>query len=222
MKDYNPDDYIMLSGIQHFAYCRRQWALIHIEMAWQENLHTVNGNIFHEKVHSGDDEKRKQLIISRSLPIQSKTLGISGECDVVEFHQNEKGVGLHGRSGKFIPCPIEYKKGKPKIDDIDILQLTAQAMCLEEMFCCNVEFGYLFYGKTKRREKIYITSELKDKVSKLYKEMHYLLSSGYVPKVKPNKKCDQCSLIDICLPKVCEERLVRNYIDKYLVEDDAL
>lgn len=212
----------MLSGIQHYAFCIRQWALIHVEIAWKENFHTVIGNIFHEKAHSSSNEKRNNIIISRSLPVQSKTLGISGECDVVEFHLSENGVKLNGRQGKYIPCPIEYKKGNPKADDIDILQLIAQVMCLEEMFCCDIKYGYLFYGKTKHREKVIITVELKNKVSMLYEEMHTILKHGYIPKVKTNKKCRLCSLEDICIPKLCGKLSVKNYIESKLEEDVIL
>lgn len=220
MKEYNQEDYIMLSGIQHYAFCTRQWALIHIETAWKENVHTVVGNLFHDKAHSGMNEKRREIIISRSLPINSRKHGISGECDIVEFHKDENGVNINGRSGKYIPYPIEYKKGSPKTDNIDILQLTAQVICLEEMFCCNIKYGYLFYGKTKRREKIMITLELKEEVSKLFFEMHNLLEKGNIPKIKPTKKCRQCSLADVCLPTLSEKMSVKNYIDKKLKEDE--
>lgn len=219
MKEYNQEDYLMLSGIQHYVFCKRQWALIHIEKAWIENYHTVIGNIFHEKAHSGINEKRKNIIITRSLPIQSRTLGISGECDVVEFHLNDNGVTIKGRKEKYIPCPIEYKKGTLKKDDSDILQLTAQAMCIEEMFCCNIEHGYLFYGKNKHREKVIFTKELKDKVIKTFQEMHSLFNKGHIPKVKPTKKCDSCSLKDTCLPNLCQRINVNTYINKKICED---
>ncbi|MDD4187972.1 MAG: CRISPR-associated protein Cas4 [Bacilli bacterium] len=221
MKDYKEEDYLMLSSIQHYAFCPRQWALIDVELAWKENVHTIMGNIFHEKAHSGNSEKRNNIIISRSLPIQSRTLGISGECDVVEFHLNENGVKLKGREEKYIPCPIEYKKGKPKVDDIDILQLTAQAMCLEEMFCTDVKIGYLFYGITKRREKIEITEELKNKVFEIYTDMHNLIERGNMPKVKITKKCDQCSLKDLCLPRLNLNISAKSYIEKNLKEEEV-
>lgn len=220
MKEYNQEDYLMLSGIQHYVFCKRQWALIHIEKVWVENYHTVIGNIFHEKVHSGNKEKRNKILITRSLPIQSKTLGVSGECDIVEFHLNDNGIEIKGRKEKYIPCPIEYKKGKLKKDDSDILQLTAQAMCLEEMFFCNIKQGYLFYGKTKHREKIIFTKELKDKVNKTFQEMHSLFKTGHIPKVKPSKKCDSCSLKETCIPVLCKIKNVNNYINKKICEDD--
>ena len=131
--------------------------------------------------------KKEKHHITRSLPINSKILGVSGECDVVEFHLDKNGVKIHGREYKYLPLPIEYKKRKPKIDDVDILQLTAQAICLEEMFCCTIKHGYLFYGNTKRREKIIFTQELRDKVQKSFDEMHKYYKRGYIPKVKISK-----------------------------------
>ena len=137
--EYKEDDYLMLSGIQHFKFCRRQWALIHIEQQWDENVHTVIGELMHKKVHDPmSKEKRKDTIIVRALPIASRKMGISGECDVVEFHKCEDGISLYGHRGSYSVFPVEYKKGKPKITEEDKLQLTAQAMCLEEMFSTEI------------------------------------------------------------------------------------
>ncbi len=142
---YEENEFLQLSGIQHFAFCRRQWALAYIEMQWQENVRTVEGRLLHEKAHDTTSrEKRGDLLISRGMPIHSRTLGISGECDVVEFHREEDGITLQGYEGTYKVVPVEYKKGKPKQGNADILQLTAQAMCLEEMLvwrkCCAVIF----------------------------------------------------------------------------------
>jgi len=211
----------MLSGIQHFVFCKRQWALIHIENVWQDNYHTAIGNVFHEKVHnSAVFEKRGNIITSRAMPIHSSVLGISGECDVVEFHQDMNGIKLYGREGKYIPYPIEYKKGNPKKNDIDILQLTAQSICLEEMFLCNIKCGYLYYGKTRHRERIEITEELKAKVCKLVEEMHLLYNKGYTPKVKFRKDCDLCSLKELCMPVIYNKRTVKEYIEKRIKEEE--
>ena len=219
MKVYKQDEYLMLSGIQHFAFCKRQWALIHIENLWQDNYHTAIGNVFHEKVHdAASAEKRGNVIISRAMPVHSSTLGISGECDVVEFHLDKNGVKIKGREGTYIPYPIEYKKGAPKKTDIDILQLVAQAMCLEEMFCCDVNRGYLFYGQTRHREKIEVTQKLKDKVTDIIQQMHMLFKRGNTPKVKPSKSCSLCSLNDLCLPVLCKNKSAREYIEKMINE----
>ena len=132
--EYREDDFLMLSGIQHFIFCRRQWALIHIEQQWKENEHTIVGELLHKKAHDPYlAEKRGDVMISRALPVYSRSMGVSGECDIVEFHRAEDGIGLHGHRGLFRVFPVEYKKGSPKESEADILQLTAQAMCLEEM-----------------------------------------------------------------------------------------
>lgn len=171
--EYREDDYLMISGVQHFQFCRRQWALIHIEQQWAENVHTVVGQLMHRKAHDPDfSEKRKDVIIVRALPVSSKEMGVSGECDVVEFHKCEDGVKLHGHRGLYTVYPIEYKKGKPKALTEDILQLTAQVMCLEEMFSTTIPEAALFYGETRRREIVPITEELRTTVRGMFAEMH--------------------------------------------------
>ena len=157
---YRECDFLQISGIQHFAFCRRRWALIHIEGLWAENLRTVNGEIFHERAHDPSlSEKRGDLITVRALRVFSSELGISGECDVVEFRRDdENGAKLRGRDGRWMPTPIEYKSGSSKAGDADRLQLCAQAMCLEEMLGVEIELGYMFYGETLRREKVYINA----------------------------------------------------------------
>jgi CRISPR-associated exonuclease Cas4 len=153
------------------------------------------------------------------MPIHSSVLGISGECDVVEFISDKKGVKIQGREGMYIPCPVEYKKGSPKKTEIDVLQLVAQAMCLEEMFCCNLNYGYLFYGQTRHREKVEITKELKDQTTDMINEMHMLFKRGHTPKVKPSKSCNSCSLKDLCLPVLCKNKSAKEYIQKMINEE---
>lgn len=143
---------MLLSGIQHYAFCPRQWALIHIEQQWEENYFTVMGNIMHENAHDRDFvEKRKNIVITRGMPVFSRTLGVRGDCDIVEFRPDKAGIPLKGREGTYQPVPVEYKRGKPKEHDADVLQLCAQAMCLEEMLVCAVPKGFLYYGETRRR-----------------------------------------------------------------------
>ena len=125
--EYTEDDYLMISGIQHFKFCRRQWALIHIEQQWAENVHTVVGELMHKKAHDPYlTEKRKDILIVRALPVSSKSMGVSGECDLVEFHKCEDGIRLHGHRGMYSVYPVEYKKGKSKSTDADRLQVVAQ------------------------------------------------------------------------------------------------
>ena len=143
---YPEDAYLMLSGIQHFAFCRRQWALIHLEQQWEENVRTMDGNLMHERVH--DDsirEKRGDRIITRAMAVSSPRLGLSGECDAVEFHRDKNGIPVFGMEGTFRIVPVEYKRGSPKENDCDVLQLTAQALCLEDMLCCEIPEGFLYY-----------------------------------------------------------------------------
>lgn len=210
---YDEEDFLQLSGLQHFAFCRRQWALIHIEQQWAENLLTVQGNILHEKAHDRDSrELRGDVWIARGMKIHSPALGISGECDVVEFCRAANGVSLPGRDGKWLPYPVEYKRGSPKTTDADRLQLCAQGMCLEEMLCCDIPEGALFYGETRRREIVPFTDELRKLVQESLEEMHTLYRRRYTPKVKPGKSCNACSLREICLPKLCKKKSVRAYL----------
>lgn len=193
---YNEEDYLQLSGLQHFSFCRRQWALIHLERQWVENLLTVQGSILHEKAHDGDSrELRGDVLTTRGMKIHSPTLGVSGECDVVELRRCADGVLLSGRGGLWQLYPVEYKRGAPKENDADRLQLCAQGMCLEEMLCCDVSEGALFYGETRRREVVEFTEA-----------MHELYCRRHTPKVKPGKGCNACSLREVCLPKLCRSK----------------
>ena len=219
--EYSEDDYLMISGIQHFKFCRRQWALIHIEQQWEENVHTVVGELMHKKVHDPLlKEKRKDTIIARALPVSSRELGISGECDLVEFHKCEDGIKLYGHRGLYSVYPVEYKKGKPKLSEEDIFQLPAQAMCLEEMFSTQVLEGAIFYGETRRRERIEITEEFREEVRSMFQEMHNYYARKYTPRVKYSKSCNACSLKDICLPKLGKAVSVKSYIDQMLKEEE--
>ena len=164
-------------------------------------------------------EKRKDTIIVRALPIASRKMGISGECDVVEFHKCEDGISLYGHRGSYSVFPVEYKKGKPKITEEDKLQLTAQAMCLEEMFSTEISEGAIFYGETRRRENVLFSQELREEVKELFAEMHQYYSRGYTPKVKKSKSCNNCSLKELCLPKLEKTTSVAAYITQSLKED---
>lgn len=218
--EYAEDDYLMISGIQHFKFCRRQWALIHVEQQWAENEHTVIGELMHKKAHDPYlTEKRKDLLVVRALPVSSRTMGVSGECDIVEFRKCEDGVKLHGHRGFYNIYPVEYKKGKPKHSEEDILQLTAQAMCLEEMFSTTVSEGAIFYGETRRREVVAITEELKNEVRQIFEEMHQYYDRRYTPKVKYSKACASCSLKEICLPKLEKAGSVKEYLKRALEEE---
>lgn len=213
------DYYLMISGIQHFEFCKRQWALIHIEQQWEENVRTIEGQHLHEKADQPFiREKRGKKLIVRAMPIKSEELKISGICDVVEFISDEKGVSLEGEEGKYLPFPLEYKRGRPKKNDSDILQLTAQAICIEEMLLCNVEKGYIFYNEIKKRQEILFTDNLKKRVKEVTREMHGYYSRRYTPKVKTGNHCRNCSLQNICMPNLLAKESVKNYIGRMLKE----
>ncbi|OLN22428.1 CRISPR-associated protein Cas4 [Domibacillus antri] len=218
--DYKQEDhYLMLSGIQHFQFCPRQWALIHIEQEWKENAKTVEGQHLHRKADNPfQREKRGPKLIVRAMPVKSDRLNISGQCDVVEFWKDQAGVPIHGTEGMYQPYPVEYKRGKPKKDWSDELQLTAQAMCLEEMLLCSVHTGYMFYNETKHRIDVEITRELRDTVERVVSEMNDYYKRRHTPKAKTGPHCKSCSLKDICLPEMLTKRSVKSYIEGRLFE----
>ena len=214
---YDEDEYLLISGLQHFAYCRRQWALIHIEHLWAENVLTVEGKLLHERAHDSSlRECRGDVVIVRGMKVFSAELGISGECDVVEFHRSSDGVTLQGLEGKYIPFPIEYKRGEPRIDHANELQLCAQTMCLEEMLCCDIQEGALYFGQTRHRERVSFTEELRCEVKNALAEMHQFYQRKHTPKVKPNKGCRSCSLNEYCLPKMMKKKSVTSYLKEHL------
>jgi len=205
--EYPPDAWLPLSGIQHFVFCRRQWALIHVERQWQDNALTTEGRILH---HRADDpfftEKRKDVIVARSVPVSSPLLGLAGVCDVVEFIAAAEGASdgafLPGREGRWLPAPVEYKRGKVKQDRCDEAQLCAQAMCLEDMLAVPIPQGYLYYGETRRRVTVTLDAALRDLVRRAAQEMHACFERGHTPRVKPSRACTSCSLADVCLPQL--------------------
>ncbi len=222
MADGYPDsDLLLLSGIQHFAFCRRQWALIHIEQQWQENVLTFNGREMHQRV---DDpfftETRQTVVVTRSLPLVSRVLGLYGVADVVEFHRDDNGISLAQRSGRWLPYPVEYKYGQTKSDDRDLVQLCAQGLCLEEMFGVTVAAGALFYGRTRRRQTVEFDAALRERVRELAAAMHELLERGVTPAPEYTTACKNCSLVEICLPQANARRSVRRYLAERLRDND--
>ena len=167
----------------------------------------------HQRAHDRDrKEVRGGAVITRGMSVFSARLGISGACDVVEFHPDPEGVPLSGRAGRWRPFPVEYKRGAPKPHDADELQLCAQAMCLEEMLCTAVPDGALYYGEPRRRTEVDFTPELRQEVRALLEEMHALYARGNTPKVKPTKGCNACSLKGLCLPKLMRSKSVSAYL----------
>lgn len=209
IKAYCEDDFLQLSALQHFIFCPRQCALIHIEQAWSENLFTAEGRVMHEKAHEEQFETRDGARIERGMPLRSYELGLSGKADVIEFY---KTVGTKKR----VPFIIEYKRGKPKRDDSDKVQLCAQALCLEEMLKIEVPQGALFYGRTKRRLAVYFDEALRQKTKEAARNLHEFIRAGITPKPADTSKCDSCSLVDVCMPKTIERN---RSVKKYLLEE---
>jgi CRISPR-associated exonuclease Cas4 len=216
------DDYLLLSGIQHFAFCQRQWALIHIEGLWEENILTIGGRHLHRRVDKPwEMEKRGNLIVARSVPIVSTTLGLTGKADLVEFHlldadEEKGGVMLPGRAGHWKVCPVEYKRGRPKKDDRDAVQIGAQAICLEEMLGATIAEAALFYGEIRRRERVSIDEGLRWRVRCLAEEMHELYAKGRTPPAVRRPHCRMCSLVNLCLPRVSGKSMSASaYLQKW-------
>ena len=218
-KYYSDDDFLLLSGIQHMAFCERQWALIHIEQAWAENVLTVDGKHFHERTDDPfEDETRKDIRIVRAVPIISKKLGLRGVADVVEFQRTEEEINgvtirMKNRKGWWRPYPVEYKRGRHKRDDRDAVQLCAQAIALEEMLNVKIDSGFLYYEQLRRREYIAFNKMLRDRVEDLSKKMHQLMACGKTPKAVKGKHCSLCSLKEICQPELT---IRHRSVEKYL------
>ncbi|MBM4306882.1 MAG: CRISPR-associated protein Cas4 [Deltaproteobacteria bacterium] len=203
------ENLIMLSALQHFAFCPRQCALIHIEQVWDENRMTAEGRIMHEKVHEQDRESRGNVRIEYDVPLRSLRLGLIGKADVVEFHRLDKGT--------WQPFPVEYKRGKPKLDHCDIIQLCAQAICLEEMLSVSVSIGAIFYGRTRRRFDVSFDDSLRKETEETAKGTHRLIKSGRTPPPVYEKRCERCSLIHECLPKAIGKKpSVKRYLTRMI------
>lgn len=211
--EYDEDDFLQLSGIQHYEFCRRQWALIHIEKQWAENYRTTDGELFHKNAHDIDYfETRRDTITVRNERIFSAYLGVSGTCDIIEFYEDKNGISLENHDGLWQPFPIEYKRGNGSDVKGDYLQLCGQAMCLEEMLCCCIPFGALYYGEIRRRKQVDFSPELRLDVKRCLSEMHDLYRLKRTPKVKPKKGCNECSLKDLCLPKLFSTQSASDYL----------
>lgn len=210
----------MLSGLKHFVFCRRRWALVHIEQLWDENVLTLDGHYMHERVHdAGFTESRGSVILSRAMPIRSQELQISGECDMVELHRDPSGVPVHGREGTWRLYPVEYKRGKPDERGADEMQLCAQAICLEEMFVTEIPEGAIYYGQTRRRRKVPFSEALRSQVRTALQEMHQLFTRGYTPRAKMTKACKSCSMVELCQPSLSKRLSASEYVRRALEED---
>jgi len=206
---YPEDDLLPLSALQHLAFCERQWGLIHLEQQWAENRLTAEGRLLHEAADTETVEWRGDVRVHRGLRLRSLRYGLSGRADVVEFHP-------------FGPRPVEYKRGRPKPEQVDEVQLCAQALCLEEMLGVEIERGDLFYGQPRRRTEVVFDTQLRAHTVALIDRLHALTRIGQTPPAVYEKKCRSCSLIDICQPKATGGRSARSYLERALaaVEED--
>lgn len=225
---FTEDEFIQLSALQHYVFCPRQCALIHVEGVWRENVYTVKGGILHEKVDTDTYETRGTLKTVRGLRIHSSRLGIVGRADVVEFSALQKvSISAKGRlqpstiaeegdlsprTETFTVVPVEFKAGQPKDDISDKVQLCAQALCLEEMLNTSVKRGAFFYGRIRRRVHVEIDSELRKQTEEIIAAVHDMVSHKLVPVAKYMEKCKSCSLLDICQPKAMNERKLHSYM----------
>lgn len=207
---YAEEDFLPLSALQHFIFCRRQCALIHIERAWVENLFTAEGRVMHGKAHDEGRQTLSGMRIERGLVLRSEILGLNGQADVVEFHE---------AGGGSLPYPVEYKRGHPKQDNCDAVQLCAQAISLEEMLSVEIPAGALFYGKTRRRQEIVFDETLRAQTAETARLLHDFVRAGITPRPVYLPKCDTCSFLPVCLPKrLSSATSVKGYLEKGLSE----
>jgi CRISPR-associated exonuclease Cas4 len=208
---YSPEDLIQFSALQHMVFCERQCALIHIEQTWAESGRTAEGRIMHEHVHDGSRESRGDIRIDYGVSLRSLRLGLIGKADVVEFHRRP--------DGSWQPFPVEYKRGKPKADDCDKVQLCAQAICREEMLSVSIPAGALFYGQTRHRLDVVFNEALRRETEETARRAHALIAAGRTPPPVYEKRCESCSLMADCLPKTIQKRRsVKSYLTKIIGE----
>ena len=222
---YSDDDMLMLSGIQHYRFCPRQWALIHIEQQWDDNRLTMEGSLQHKHV---DDpfyrQKCGDFISLRSVSVASHELGLYGITDVIELHpvDDEVNAITHPRyPGYWQPYPIEYKHGKPKRNEVDEVQLAAQAMCLEEQYGIRIEYGAFYYAEVRHRMEVCFSDELRDIVKTCTTDMHTIFDSGRLPAIQRGRHCERCSLNNLCMPESADCTKVSHYLKKNLYEETA-
>ena len=219
---YTDDELVMISALQHYVFCKRQCALIHIEQAWAENRLTAEGRILHDRVDQPKTENRRELRTATAVRIRSTRLGLTGVMDMLEFHRVEQQQDAEGRkvairlahtSGLWVPFPVEYKRGKPKEHRADEVQLCAQAMCLEEMLGVSIDQGALFYGQTRRRMEVLFDNDLRNYTQQTADAIHKLLACGETPAAVYSPKCKSCSLLEICQPQTLDGHSAQQWVD---------
>jgi len=237
---FSEDDLLPVSALADLVFCERRAALHLIEGLWDDNPFTVEGHLLHERAHEPETETRGDVRIARGLRLRSLRLGLTGKADVVEFHRVDCGMrnaecrvedpGLPASRppttehpqppsvAAWRPFPVEYKRGRPKANRCDEVQLCAQALCLEEMLGVEVPAGAVFYGKTVRRLEVVFDLKLRLETEAAAARLHELIRAGRTPPALYDKKCESCSLINLCLPKAATGRSAERYLAQAFVE----
>jgi CRISPR-associated exonuclease Cas4 len=207
---YCEDDLIQISALQHVCFCERQYALIHLEGIWEDNRFTAEGGMLHERVHAEHHESRRLFRQEYDMAVRSLEWGITGKCDLVE-------LWFSGDGGVERAAPVEFKRGREKESDADRVQLCAQVLCLEEMLGVKIEAGQFYYFQERRRSQTLVDGELREKTAALIKRARLLWESGSTPAAEyAKRKCDRCSLIDMCMPKIAGGRRVDLYVQEHV------
>ena len=211
---FTEDELLPLSALQHLLFCERQCALIHVEGLWAENVLTLEGAHLHRKAHGGPDEQRRDVRVVRSLVLRSLRLGLIGRADAVELRR--------GADGEWRPFPVEYKRGRPKRNRCDEVQLCAQALCLEEMLEVTIPAGALFYGMPRRRVEVAFDAALREATEAAAARLHALIRGGTTPAARREPKCARCSLRELCLPDALGPTRASRYLERSLRELDTI
>jgi CRISPR-associated exonuclease Cas4 len=213
---YAEDEMLPLSALQHLEFCPRRCALVHVEGLWTENTQTAEGRVLHRRVHESPSEMVGGIRIVRGLRLFSRKLGLFGVADVVEFHPVDDptiaGVILPNLTGRWRPFPVEYKRGRRKPEISYLVQLCAQALCLEEITNAEVRRGALYHGQSRRRQEVAFDDTLRGRTRQRAIELHELLARGHTPPPEPGPKCRFCSLVGKCLPKLSRSRSAQDYV----------
>ncbi|MDR1873688.1 MAG: CRISPR-associated protein Cas4 [Synergistaceae bacterium] len=215
---YSDEDLLPISGLQRLAFCERQWALVHMEQERSENVLTIEGRQLHEFVHEQGSGVRSGVRMVRGLHLRSLSLGLYGVADLVEFRPCDDGAVLPGLTGRWRPYPVEYKRGRKRLDQADEIQLCAQAICLEEMLNVAIAKGAVYYGQPKRRTETDLTPELRKSVMALCRRARELYEAKQTPLPKPGKHCASCSLENICTPELAAKDRSTQYVAGLLRE----
>jgi CRISPR-associated exonuclease Cas4 len=214
---FEEDDLVPISALQHFLFCDRQAALIHLEQVWVDNALTVEGTHLHESVDSRVPELKRGTLIRRGVTLRSLQLGVTGRADVVEFHPSPggpSGIRLAGEDGLWKAVPVEYKRGRPKAHRADEVQLCAQAICLEEEFATEIDSGALFYWRTRRRQGVRFDQDLRALTEATARSVQRMFAEWRIPVRSRMAKCKHCSLVEVCLPRGrMQSRSSRSYLN---------